>query len=112
MPKASPIALTFAAALDEKFHAPDYPHAKFNGDYAVLAGQKYDKIIIEQPNGGRSVHAFIERSTGALIKAGGWAAPQKNSDGTLAVRYDLSDPVGLANAIEQADPHGGYLYKR
>lgn len=112
MTKAHPVSLDFAEALDHKFHDPDYPYAQYIGSFAVLAGQKFDKIIIEQDNGTRSVHAFIERSTQRLIKAAGWQAPQKRADGTLAVRFDLSTPEGFMEALSAADANGGYLYAR
>lgn len=110
MTKAHPVSLDYAAALDEKFHAPDFPHAAYHGHYAVMAGQKYDRIIEERANGTRSVHAFVERSTMKLIKAAGWVGPAKNHRGELSYRYDISDNEGFDLAVEAADPHGSYLY--
>lgn len=84
--------------------------------FTVEYGQKYDKIIqkfrdsAHISNGG-SVHAFIERATGKLIKAATWKSPQRDKDG-LAYRYDLSTPYGFNKAITESDPYGSYLYKR
>lgn len=96
----------FVKALNEKFGTTtDYT-------FDVQAGQVYDKITQTYKGHGLSVHAFVQRSTGDLIKAAGWKAPQKNSDGTLAVRYHLDDPEGFAIAVEAADTTGGYLYAK
>ena len=78
--------------------------------YTVERGQKFDKIVqADGYAGGRSVHAFVERSTGKLIKAAGWKAPAKDKNG-LAYRYDLSTPEGYLEALYNAGYSGGYLY--
>lgn len=100
--RASNYALDFADGLGQKH--PDY-------EFSVLAGRSYDKIVkesIKYP--GRSVHAFVVRSTGDLVKAATFAAPQKDKDG-LAVRFHLADPNDAKRAIDMSDPHGSYLYK-
>jgi hypothetical protein len=97
------ISKKFANALNEKFS--DYT---FDVDY----GRKFDKVTQERvTGGGGSVHAFIERETGKLIKAAGWNAPQKGVNG-LAYRYDLSTEEGFDLALEKSDQYGGYLYAR
>ena len=88
----------FADSLNEKFGGKG---AKFS----VMAGRKFDRIVIERaPTYLPIAHAFVERETGKLFKAGGWAGPAKNA------RFDLSTPEGFSHAIEQADIYGGYLY--
>lgn len=99
-------AVEFATALE----------AKFNEDsFTVESGRKFDKIVQSAKDGnGRSVHAFIEKNSGFLIKAATWKAPQKSvkhSTG-LAVRYDLSTDEGFSQAVSEADRFGGYLYER
>ena len=83
--------------------------------FSVEYGRKFDTVIQQWRNTSHgtngSVHAFIERSTGKLIKAATWRAPQKDIDG-LAYRYDLSTPEGFTKALEASDPYGSYLYKR
>ena len=59
----------------------------------------------------RSVHAFVDMTTGDVIKAAGWKAPQKDRDG-FAVRYRLSDDADKARCFAALDPYGSYLYKR
>lgn len=101
------IAAVFTEALNNKL-GKDYV-------FSVEYGRKYDKVIQHPRNNqfgrGGSVHAFIERETGKLIKAATWASPQKDKDG-LAYRFDLSTSDGLAKAIKASDPYGSYLYKK
>ena len=88
---------------------------KFDDEYVFYAekGRRFDKIVMERKNGTqRGVHAFVERTTGNLIKAATFKAPQKNSDGTFAVRYNLSTDDGYEEALDAATWSGGYLYKR
>lgn len=94
----------FVARLSEKF--PEY-------QWDIEAGQKYDRITQTRGQfGGKSVHAFVTKD-GKLVKAGTWKAPQRSlATGELAVRFDLADEAGFAEACEQADAHGGYLYVR
>jgi hypothetical protein len=90
-------------------------NAKFGDTYlfTVEYGKKYDRIVQEYSkhfdSRHRSVHAFVERSNGKLIKAAGWAAPQRDKSG-LAYRYDLSTAEGFKKAADSATSTGGYLY--
>lgn len=99
MAVAADITVRFAEALDQKFER-----------YAVTttAGRKYDRIVTsyggDKMSG--SVHCFVERETGKVFKAAGWATPAKGA------RFDLSTPEGFVNTVETADPYGGYLYAR
>jgi hypothetical protein len=98
-------AESFANALNEKFQ--DY-------EFSVEAGIKFDKIVQSSKNrlngySNRSVHAFVERSSGDLIKAAGWKAPAKIKSG-WATRYNLI--TEFDKAVEEADQFGGYLYQR
>jgi hypothetical protein len=80
--------------------------------YDVERGQKFDKITQRDTYssaGQLSVHAFVERSTGKLIKAASWKAPAKDKSG-LAYRYDLSTPEGFLEALYNSTFSGGYLY--
>lgn len=101
----------FVQALNDI--APHGPSTTFT----VAPGRRFDKIIETSPvgiggGGQRSVHAFVERATGHLIKAATWDAPQYDKDG-LAVRYNLSTEEGFQEAVEAARTRGyGYLYKR
>lgn len=101
--RASNFALDFAEELGRK-------HSDY--EFSVLAGRNYDKIIQEATRyPGRSVHAFVVRATGDLVKAATYKAPQKDKDG-LAVRFHLADETDAQRAINMSDPYGSYLYKR
>lgn len=91
--------------------------ARFGHNYTfqVSPGRRFDKIVqspVERSSTDGFVHAFVERETGALIKSAGWNQPQKNSDGSLAVRYNLADEYDYKRAVDSADPYGSYLYVR
>ena len=95
-------AQLFAEALSQKF--PDY-------EFYVEAGVKFDKIVkrsVKYAGDQRSVHAFVERATGDLIKAAGWKAPAKIKTG-WATKFNLV--TDFEEAIESADQYGGYLYQ-
>ena len=49
---------------------------KFAVEFAE--GSKYVKIISISAGGSRSVHSFVEKSTGNILKAASWAAPARN----------------------------------
>jgi len=97
------IATKFIAELNKKHNARNYNY------YLNTRGSKFFKVE-QESHGQRSVHAFIEKSTGKVIKAATWKAPQKDKSG-LAYRWDLSTPEGFAACVAAADPYGSYLYK-
>ena len=48
-------------------------------DITVDYGKKYARVVkVDQLNGGRSVHTFVNMLTGDILKSGSWKAPQKN----------------------------------
>lgn len=119
----SPVTQQFVNMIGPKFEkerADRFPSLEPD-TIEIEVGQKFDRIVQQHWNkrydsnevvaGQRMVHAFVERETGKLIKAASYKAPQKDKNG-LAYRYDLSTPDGLHAAVEAADPHGSYLYKR
>lgn len=91
----SAYASTFVELLNAKFEP------QFGETFGVVGGNKMDKIVVQDKDGkARSVHAFVEKSTGHVYKAAGWAQPAKG------VRYE-----SVLVAAEKADRHGSYLYK-
>ena len=68
-----------------------------------VPGRKYGKVIFAG-TWQRSVHSFVDLSTGDLLKAAGWNAPAKG------VRFNLLQELDKVTAM--ADPYGSYLYKR
>lgn len=75
-------------------------------DYDVTTGAKYYKIHHIDSGGGRSVHAFVSRQTGAVYKPASWRAPAKHA------RYNLLDDISFQDCLARADWAGGYLYMR
>jgi hypothetical protein len=71
-----------------------------------IPGRKYGKVVFTSvaPRTGRSVHSFVDLSTGDLLKAAGWNAPAKDA------RFNLLNELDKVTAV--ADPYGSYLYKR
>ena len=101
-------AEAFAEALNKKFPVVN----TWDETYGVTEGKKYDRITKVRDGQHRSVHAFVERSTGRLIKAAGWKAPAKLSTGELQSKFNLAEEIDFALAVSAADPYGSYLYVR
>jgi hypothetical protein len=80
----------------------DAPTYKFY----IEEGRKYHKIIMQTPDGSRSVHAFVDKKTGEVYKPASWKSPAKG------VRYDLRIIEQREWLLENADWSGGYLYAR
>lgn len=78
--------------------------------YTVDHGRRYDRIVMHTRWDSRSVHAFLEPATGALLKAEGWKRPAKG------IRYDFADDASWARLLDALiKPQawsGGYLYAR
>jgi hypothetical protein len=52
-------------------------------DYVIESGKKYHKVIMVDGGSSRSVHAFVDKNTGSVLKSASWKSPAKG------VRYDL-----------------------
>jgi hypothetical protein len=132
LPEAKDFSVKYVAGLTEAKNA----HAHANAHkglvhevrYSIASGQKFDKVIEQtrmvrvQPDGtsepvydysegSGSVHAFINRNTGDLIKPGSWKAPapSKTHPSGLAVRFNLATDEGYAEAIARCTSYG-FLY--
>ena len=71
--------------------------------FYIEKGRKYNRVVMSDKYGHRSVHAFIGNDS-KLYKAAGWKAPAKGA------RYDLGTDM---QTLEQVfDPYGSYLYAR
>lgn len=71
-------------------------------DFEVVPGKRYYKLVLVDT--GRSVHAFIDKTTGYVYKPASWNAPAKH------VRYRLLDDNSFSKCLSRADWAGGYLY--
>ena len=68
-------------------------------------GKKYHKIVMNAA-GSRSVHAFVDKKTGSVLKSASWKAPAKGE------RYNLLIIKDREWLFENADWSGSYLYRR
>jgi len=81
-------------------------------EFIIESGRKYHKIIMVIDNGpnrmgpSRSVHAFVDKKTGSVLKSASWRAPAKG------VRYDLRIIEQREWLLENADWSGQYLYAK
>ena len=73
-------------------------------DYVIESGKKYHKVVFVDGGGGRSVHCFIDKQTGSVLKSASWKAPAKGE------RYNLLIIKEREWLFENADWAGGYLY--
>ena len=95
--------LMLCEALEFDFirRAPNSTPYKFY----IESGRKYHKIVMETGNGNRSVHAFVDRTTGDVYKAASFKASAKH------VRFNLCIMSDREWLLENADWVGEYLYK-
>ncbi len=76
--------------------------------FKVVSGRKYHKLVqVERDGRESSVHAFVDKKTGAVYKPASWKSPH-----TKYVRFNLLDEQSRAECFERADWAGGYLYLR
>ena len=61
----------------DKF-AKDLEFTQYNFGIEFEEGSKYVKVVSVSAGGSRSVHSFVEKSTGNIWKAASWKAPAKN----------------------------------
>lgn len=114
----------YAEALQNKWNAQGEAErtkygAQWRYEVTVEAGRKYDRIFVYQCLGdpaepfkrqSGSIHAFVERATGALAKPAGLNKPAMWYGGTeLASRYNLTTQFDEVLAV--ADQYGSYLYQ-
>lgn len=89
-------------------YAKRYPDTDVTGWYGIEVEplRKYWRIVQIGRGAGRSVHAFVDPTTGDVLKAAGWKSPAKG------VRYNLLDDESFAKMLANVDPFGSYLYVR
>jgi hypothetical protein len=68
-------------------------------------GRKYHKIIMTA-SGSPSVHAFVDKKIGSVLKPASWKGPAKGT------RYDLRIIEQREWLLENADWAGSYLYAK
>jgi len=81
----------------------DAPSERLRYTFEIQPGSKYLKVTQTLGGSNLSVHSFIEKATGNILKPATWKAPVKDA------RYNLFSDMALLYKV--ADPYGGYLYK-
>lgn len=61
----------------------------YDAKWELNYGPRYVRVVRADPQ--RSVHCFVERSTGAVLKAEGWKKPAKHARGNI---YDDKNGLG------------------
>ena len=74
--------------------------------YAIDGGRKYHKVWMSTESGNRSIHAFVDKKTGDVLKPASTKAPAKG------VRFNLLDEASRENMLSRVEWSGGYLYVR
>ena len=75
-------------------------------DYQIVTGKKYHKVVYVDAGGNRTVHCFIDKQTGSVLKSASWKSPAKGE------RYNLCIISHREWLFANADWSGGYLYRR
>ena len=54
-------------------------------------GRRYMKVIVKSESGGTSVHCFVDRTNGNVLKAASWSTPAKGARGNI---FDDNNGLG------------------
>jgi hypothetical protein len=93
---------------DVEYHIKAIQQIKTNGvdnEFYLETGRKYYKLV-HRDRHQRSVHCFIDKTTGDVLKPASWSAPAKGS------RFNLLNDFSRKMCYNLCDWAGGYLYKR
>lgn len=83
--------------------------SRLNYDFVIAPGRKYLKVVTVDDSNHRSVHGFVDKKTGDLLKPASWNAPAKG------VRYNLVRDIESLRTIGMTMGNmwcGSYLYRR
>ena len=72
--------------------------------YAIDGGRKYHKVWMYRYGKRDSIHAFIDKKTGDVLKPASTKAPAKG------IRFNVLDQASRDLMLSKADWSGGYLY--
>lgn len=102
MPQVQDLTMKYAQRVEQKLHeAYSFRMPEDRPKVLVETGRKYFKLVTDHGHQ-QSVHSFVDRVTGDVLKAAGWNSPAKG------VRYNL-----LTQLEEMpVDAYGSYLYAR
>lgn len=92
-----------SAYHDKKLHQIAEGTYDFGYKFDIESGKRYYKVVMSA-HGNRSVHCFVDKTTGDVYKSASWKAPAKG------VRYSLMDEESRELCYRNCDWSGGYLY--
>ena len=73
-----------------------YANVQFNTTLSIdPKGRKYIRIVRTDSAGGRSVHCFVNKTNGDVLKAAGWKAPAKHARGNIHDEYNGMKWMGV-----------------
>ena len=92
-----------SAYHDRKLQEIAQGNYDFGYKFDIETGKKYYKVVMSA-HGNRSVHCFVDKTTGDVYKSASWKAPAKG------IRYNLLDAGSRNQCYNLCDWSGGYLY--
>ena len=106
--KSRSIRMHEDARENVEYHAQRIEQIKTEGvdeEFYLETGRKYYKLV-HRSGKSRSVHCFINKTNGDVLKSASWKSPAKG------VRYNLLDDNSRELCYSNCDAFGGYLYQR
>lgn len=79
---------------DEYWKQMGFTHQK--PEFEVVEGRKYIKVV-RNDHSQRSVHLFVDKTSGTILKAASWKSPAKHARGSI---------YSETNGLEALTPHG------
>lgn len=73
--------LAGCARISQEHSAKHFPNNE-NSVFSYERGQRYIRVV-RSDYGARSVHCFVDTTTGDVLKAAGWRAPAKGVRGNI-----------------------------
>ena len=92
------------ANISNTYYGEQYPNLE-PSTFAFKPGRKYAKVMVTtQPGGATSVHCFVDRTNGDVLKPAGWNAPAKHARGNI---FDDNNGLGSMGPYGPAYLKGG-----
>lgn len=93
-------------SIDTDWESHGYAHDRPLVRVDDAPRRRFIRVVV-----GTSVHAFVDRTTLAVLKPSGWNAPQHTREGVLAHRGSLRTEADRLALFARIDMFGGYLYE-
>lgn len=74
--------------------------------YAIDGGRKFHKVWMYRYGKRDSIHAFVDKKTGSVLKPASTKAPAKGE------RFNLLDEASREDMLSRVEWSGSYLYRR